>query len=232
MGTHKTIFALLVAIDNYPISRHRLQGCINDRNALRNYLEKRFSGHEETTLKIKVLSDAEATREGIIRAFRHFDQAKDGDLCIFYFSGHGSRAPAPPEFWHLDPDRMNESLVCYDSRLRRGKDLMDKEISYLIWKATHDRPNIHFLSLFDCCHSGTITKEISVTPRMAEPSHVPTQLRDYTGFETYKKTQIDGQEAVSPPSGRYVQLAACGERETAKELIIGREKRGIFTYSL
>lgn len=229
-----TLYALLIAIDKYPIPRHRLNGCVNDRNAFKEYLERKFpKGHEEIDLKIKTLTDSEATKAGVIEAFKHFKDAKKGDICVFFFGGHGSQSPAPKEFWHLDPSQMNESMVCYDSRIRGGKDLMDKEISHLIWEATgkkSEKP--HFVTVFDCCHSGTISRVLddNVKSRMAEPAHVPSKLSDYYGWKNYKKNS-DGTE-YSPMVGDYIQLGACKAQETAKELRINGRPRGIFTYNL
>lgn len=225
-----TLHALLIAINNYPIPRHRLNGCVADRNALKEYVERKFTNNPNTALRLKTLTDAEATKAGIIAAFSHFDAAQDGDTCLLFYSGHGSQAPAPREFWHLDPSHMCQSVVCYDSRVG-GKDLMDKELSFLLWKATQGK-KIHFIAVFDCCHSGTITREIGATPRMAEASPVPTRLVDFAGHENYQKKVVDGQTQISPPQGHYIQLAAAKDQETAKELKINGQTRGIFTYNL
>jgi len=236
MAKSRTLHALLVAIDKYPIPHHRLNGCVNDRNAFKTYLEAQAS--DELALNIKTLTDDEATKQHIIDGFGHFQDAKDGDICVFYFSGHGSRAPAPREFWHLDPDQMNESVVCWDSRTETGKDLMDKELSYLLWQA-QGKKDLHFLAVFDCCHSGTITKDLSaagedleIRARMAEPSPTPSTIQDYHGSEAYQKVELNGETQYSPPQGRIVQLAASKDSETAKELRIMGRPRGIFTYNL
>jgi len=239
-----TLFALLVAIDNYPIRHHRLNGCVADRDAFKAFLERRFD-KQNVTLDIQTLTDQEATKANIIQAFSHFRQAKDGDTCVFYYSGHGSRANSPREFWHLDPDRMNESVVAYDSRIQGGKDLMDKELSYLFWEAGWDLQqnrykDVHFTAVFDCCHAGTITRNAAflsrqnqeVTERMAEPSPVPNRLEDYYGYEKYKKTESEEGLHLSPPKGRFIQMAASKENETAKELKISGTTRGVFTYNL
>jgi uncharacterized caspase-like protein len=56
----------------------------------------------------------EATCQAIIDGFRrHLCQAGSDDVALFYYSGHGSQEESPPEFWHLEPDRFNETLVCY-----------------------------------------------------------------------------------------------------------------------
>ncbi len=229
----KTLYALMIAIDAYPIERHRLNGCVNDRDALKAYIEQRIGAQKNLKLNLKTLTDKEATKANIIAAFSHFSKAKADDICLLYFSGHGSQAPAPPEFWHLDPDRMNESVVCWDSRISNGKDLMDKELSYLIWKATFGK-KVHFAAIFDCCHAGSNTRnaDANVTPRMAEPSPVPATLEDYHGYKAYKRVTAGKVVEVSPPRGNHIHLAAAKANETAKELRIDNKTRGVFTYTL
>ncbi len=226
----RTIYALMVAIDRYNAPVPPLRGCVNDRNALKEYLERRFANNKDVTLNIKTLTDEEAKKDSVIEAFNHFANAKKDDICLFYFSGHGSQSPAPREFIHLDPDGMNESLVCFDSR-HGARDLMDKELSYLIWKAT-DKKDVHFVSIFDCCHSGTITRDATITPRMAPAATFPTRFQEYYGHQDYKVTVQNNFQLASPPRGRYIQLAACKDQETAKETQINGKQRGLFTYNL
>lgn len=52
-------------------------------------------------------------------------------MALFYYSDHGLQENAPPEFWNFEPDRLNETLVCYDSQLPGGWDLADKELAQL-----------------------------------------------------------------------------------------------------
>ena len=200
------LYALLVAIDEYPINHHRLNGCVNDLKDLENYLSNHFD-REQIDYRPLVLRDKEATRQNIIKGFDHFAEATEEDICLFFFCGHGSQVAAPEEFWHIEPDRMNESIVCWDSRLPDGMDLMDKELSYLIWKTTKDK-NLHFVVIMDCCHAGSNTRAVNVKVRMAEPSHTPSKIEDYHGFDFFKKSIENDKTNFSPPRGRHIHLAA------------------------
>ncbi len=224
------LFAFLVAIDEYPIERHKLSGCVNDLNDIESYLSNHFD-KEIVEYRSHILLNEAASRENIIKGFDHFAEATEEDICLFFFCGHGSQAPAPEEFWHIEPDRMNESLVCWDSRLPDGMDLMDKELSYLIWKATKDK-HPHFVVIMDCCHAGSNTRAVDVKARMAEPSHLPSKIEHYHGFEFYKKSIENNKTNVSPPRGNHIHLAAARSIETAKELKVEGSSRGIFTYNL
>ncbi|MFN7120036.1 MAG: hypothetical protein ACK4TA_24800, partial [Saprospiraceae bacterium] len=109
---------------------------------------------------------------------------------------------------------------------------MDKEISYLIAKATQGK-EVHFIAMFDCCHSGTITRDAAFTPRTTSAAPYPVQFEEYFGHQEYRRVQSpDGKTLIYPPVGKYIQLAACREQETAKETMIDNKTRGIFTYSL
>ena len=227
----KTVYALLIAIDEYPIPSHRLNGCVNDLTAVENLLKRRFEDSDPCKLELRTLKNGEATREGIIAGFDHFSPAKDKDICLLYYSGHGSRVGADPAFWHEEPDRMHESIVCFDSRLPGGRDLLDKELSYLIWKVTQGK-DLHFTAIFDCCHSGTNTRDAGIKARMAEPNLRATSLERYLGFEHYRQLGQGLNREYTPPRGRHVHFAAAKASETAKELRIEGQTRGIFTYTL
>ncbi len=113
------LYALLVGIDNYASPVNPLQGCVNDVLAIEEYLQTRVKT-EGWNLQLKTLKDGEATRQAIIDGFReHLCHADSKDVALFYYSGHGSQELAPPEFWDLEPDRLDETLVCYDSRFSR-----------------------------------------------------------------------------------------------------------------
>jgi hypothetical protein len=261
-----TIYALLVGIDDYP--ERPLAGCVNDVLAFKDYLEaepgREFiaSNDQPGKLAIKMLlapgSGADAgrpahpgeevipaelpTRENLIAAFHFFDEAKDGDTCVFYYSGHGSFSVAPPEF-HSSNGYV-QSFVCYDSRRPGGRDLMDKEMGFLIWKTMVMKPGVNFVAITDCCHSGTITKAVDnkrVTDRLAmtDDRHVPARVEEYLGFEVvidnkraYEDTGSGNDRRVTPLQGRHIHLAASQNRQTSKELLIDGSVRGAFTYSL
>ena len=144
----KKLFALFVGIDNYPPSVPSLAGCVNDMMAVREFIEERTlsDGFE---LHSRTLIDHEATRLNIVRGFEeHLAQAGEDDVALFYYSGHGSQEHAHQVFWATEPDKLNETLVCYDSRTEDGMDLADKELATLIEVEATNKP--HILVIMDC----------------------------------------------------------------------------------
>lgn len=221
------IHALLAGIAEYPDYNQRLFGCLNDVAAMNDFLS-RYAGSQNLAYRPEIKRNKDATRQSLIDAFSHFGQAQDGDICVFFFSGHGSFAEAPKAFWN-NPTGRNESIVCYDSRQPNGRDLMDKELSFLIWQATQGK-NVHFLAIMDCCHAGSSTRNLKgARERWAPPAHTPPGPEEYLGFEHYQRRD-DGQ--VSPPSAPHVLLAASRDNETAKEDYILGEYRGVFSHAL
>ena len=66
----RTIYALLVAIDDYPSPIPKLRGCVNDIDAFASYLSERVAKDKGVALKLKTLKNGEATRQAVVDAFR------------------------------------------------------------------------------------------------------------------------------------------------------------------
>ena len=136
----RTIYALFVGIDDYAGGVNSLKGCVNDVTRLHDLLAARVSSGSDRFVPL-LLTNAQATRQGIIDAWRsHLGQAGPDDVALFCYAGHGSQENAPPEFWDFEPDHLNETLVCHDSRAAGGWDLADKELAQLICRGGGQRP--------------------------------------------------------------------------------------------
>ena len=233
----RNLYALLVGIDEY--SQKPLEGCVNDIKAIKEYLEQQLAS-DSYQLQIKTLFNKEATRKGIIQGFReHLSEANSNDVVLFYYSGHGSQEENIPEaFWSFEPDRKNETLFCYDSNLPEHWHLADKELAKMIAEVALKKP--HICVILDCCHSGSGTKDPSsdIVERLAPGDKRPRPLKTYL-FDVDELAKL----SPSPDSnfsstgrqfsqGQHILMAACEDRDTAKELTINGNKRGIFSYCL
>ena len=241
----KTVYALLAGIDSYPQPVRPLRGCTNDITRMETYLCARITG-ERGELKLRVLKNDAATRDAVIAGFReHLALAGQEDVALFYFSGHGSQEPAPKEFWHLEPDHLNETLVCYDSRLPGKYDLADKELAKLIAEVAVREA--HIVVVLDSCHSGSGTRAGNDAGVRHEPAD--TRARPLADFLTSpldaiapppRWVQADAGVPVSRPTsgwvelpeGSHVLLSACHADEEAKEDWLDGEHRGVFSHYL
>ncbi|MFT5999385.1 MAG: hypothetical protein ACI81P_001843 [Neolewinella sp.] len=220
-----TIYALMIAVSEYPDGISNLPGCKADLAAMEDFFSD-YARINEVDFKPVLLLNEAASRQGVIENFSHFGQAVADDVCLLYFSGHGAQMPAPPEFWDEETDRKCETMVLHDSRLPGGRDLADKELSYLI--ATHTKAAGQVLAIVDSCHSGTITRMAKAIPRTAAPNNVPVSFEDFLGSETYKK---EGKFR-HPPVGHHITLSACRPEQLAMEMPMNGVNRGLFSWFL
>jgi Caspase domain len=236
---NRNIYALLVGIDEYPSPVSSLQGCVNDITAIKEYLEGRVD-NDEYQLHLLTLLNQDATRQAIINAFRqHLCQASSEDIVFFYYAGHGSQEEAPEEFWSIEPDRMNETLVCYDSRSAWSWDLADKELAKLIAEIAQKKPQITII--MDCCHSSSGTRgdlESDTAVRLAPIDRRKRPLNSFI-FSNKDTEQLSTERSLAKnttgwtfPRAKHIFLAACRDCETAKEYNGGGQHRGAFSYFL
>lgn len=237
------IYALLVGIDRYApnstILVPSLQGCANDIKAIATYLQTQVGGQWTLQSPLTLINEA-ATRQGIIDGFQQYlTQADSEDIALFYYSGHGGQEKAPPEFRHLEPDGLDETLVCYDSRTPENQDLADKELSYLLAQVAKNNPRT--VVILDCCHSGSGTRNIPQGVRLAPAD---TRERDLSSFifagdRTFNhllstsESVTQKKPSLDLPKGRHILLAACRDFQYAREYQGDEgEARGAFSYFL
>lgn len=233
----RTIYALLVGINRYPASMTSLYGCIHDAEEFAKYLGDRVAADEGCCLELLTLTDEKATRQAIIDGFgKHLVRAGPDDVALFYFSGHGSQQATAEAFWGVEPDRMDETLVCADSRINGHHDLADKELSKLIAAVALRCP--HVVVVLDCCHSGGGTRdrqEVGIRRAPTDPRPRPLDSYLVTPAEVPASTRGSGNESanwVDLPPGRHIVISACHSDEKAKEMTLGGRIRGVLSYHL
>jgi uncharacterized caspase-like protein len=228
-----SVYALLVGIDAYPDSTHRLAGCRNDVQGFGEWLQWRLALGQ---LHLQTLLDEAATRDRVIAAFRqHLGRAGAQDTVLFYFAGHGSRERAPQAFWAIEPDRMDETLVLWDSRAPGGHDLADKEIAALLRELAVAGPQI--VVILDACHSGSGTRAAPGLRRQ-RVRRFPNDLRERP-LDTFLPA-VQALLSSSPgdsgwsfgDDAPHVLLAACADDEEAAEYDADARTHGAFTYFL
>lgn len=255
----RTLYASLIGINAY--QRNELNGCIKDVLGIDFLLRDWSSQQIDAPLHYDPLYllapnetdelrlDAYKKEQGVQmfhelptfknvseKAFSHLKKAKKGDICLLYYSGHGSQVDASEEFWASKSDRKNETLVCLDSRTNpEARDLIDKEIAWLLWDALHDEQgnekDVHCVLIMDCCHSGNISRgdleNDSIRYRHAPAAKNKVPLEQYLGFDNGFYTVDHGKADIK--IARYVHLAAARDAEKAQESNIDG---GMFTSKL
>ncbi|HSN20800.1 MAG TPA: caspase family protein [Usitatibacter sp.] len=143
--------ALLVGINAYPDPANRLEGCVNDVFLMSAVLQECGLAAED----IRVVLDERATTDGILERLHWLldDVPANGERFLFY-SGHGAQIPTydiKGEVDHLD-----ECLVPYDFDWSAAHAIRDKQFAELYSQLRYDA---RFVAVFDCCHSGGLTRD-------------------------------------------------------------------------
>ncbi|NNV54867.1 caspase family protein [Limnovirga soli] len=241
------IYALLVGINDY--FNQPLRGCVNDIDAVDNWLNTTYgsTGNLHTKRVTDKETDYLPTRANVIAAFDHFKQAKTDDICLFYYCGHGTNLGAPKVFESESGAGAVQALICMDwGRGEAGTGyLLDKELSFLIWKTTTENPGIHFIAITDCCHSGSATRDVEVDIAFSERQlnilEQSPAVENYLGFDYVSTTGEKAYEVVKDAAtgaivsvevktGSHLHIAASQDSEVAKELTVKENVRGAFTY--
>lgn len=234
-----TIYSLLVGIDHYPTPIPQLRGCVNDITAfecLMNAPTDKDDTWPTSPTEVRKLLDGDATRAAVVAGFReHLTQAGKNDVALFYFCGHGSQQESPVDFWATEADHLDETLVCYDSRMADSWDLADKELGKLIGEVAHG--GAHVVVILDSCHSGSGTR-VAMAPgvaRYVQPDPRKRPLGSFIcGLGDIARSRLVSNRNLSGwrLEGKHVLLAACRDDESAKEHTRDNVIRGAFSWSL
>lgn len=227
------LWALIIGINDYPSSP--LYGCVPDAKAIQQYLESepRF----DTQGSILALHDKAATKANIAQAILdHLGQAQAGDTALIYFSGHGAQERADAALWPQELDGCLETIACYAPPGQPPALLADKELRYLLYRATCGSPEQpksppHLVAVFDCCHSGDNTRSAALLQGEARERRFTNIFpqrpwEDFLFADTLHPDELaNGDAAVLLPNAPHVQLAAAKDDQAALE--VGGQ--GVFT---
>lgn len=224
----KTIYALLVGINEYP--RRPLRYCVKDVEKMETYLDS-LANEQVTVQKLKLVDEA-ATKEGIIEGIERFlAQATDEDTVLFYYSGHGAFEETGGLFQE-EHDGLLECMVCYHTdTAETGFLLADKEIRYLLTQL----PNApHLATVFDCCHSGDMAKGVEEVDQVKRTGKIfpPRAYKEFVFSSAIKKSTLQNETSAKVIGFKnQVHIAACGTHQSAWE--DNRAiKGGVFTHYL
>ncbi|WHT17556.1 caspase family protein [Crossiella sp. CA-258035] len=216
-----TVHALLVGVNDYAGRVRPLRGTHHDVGHAEEYLRTRVERP-----KIRVLLDADATRQAVVTGLReHLGRARRGDTALFWFSGHGSEAPVAAGFEATAPNGRTQTIVCADSRLDGGEDLLDRELGALLDAVSTS--GAHVVAVLDCCHSDGSTRGDTALIARGTPARLLPPRPESLVPELFAGTRdVVGRR----PS--HVLLAACDIREKAYEKPFRGFHRGVFSRAL
>ena len=230
-------FAVLIGVTALKYTPSRaLKGPANDIAHMRDLLVDRFAFAPGD---IVVVEKQAATKAGMIRAIETelIAKARPGDLCLLYYSGHGTQVPDQPPL--DEADGLDEALVPYDANITHGIRLdthkpcdgtncegdkcdggdptpstllLDDELNVLLSRIKTN----NVVVLLDSCHSGTATRGGATDKRWLRARAIdrPTTTGVQTGSDDL------GGDMLEP-----VVLTAAAASQTAKDWPFLAEQR-------
>jgi len=223
------IRAVLVGVDEYERADiPSLRGCVNDVALVRWLLKDCFGVPNED---IRVVVNARATKANIrSRLEAMIGVAEPGDVCVFYFSGHGSqiRDRDGDEL----ADALDELLCPYDMDWDRGTYLIDDDLDALFAGV---RPDVLLEAFFDCCFWGAGPRSLAPEPRplalRSDVRYLPPPI-DIAARAEGDEERLDIHQLAGCAcfTDRNVVWAATQEGQLAAEDYLEGRANGIFTY--
>ena len=263
----RTNHALLVAVTAYPNlpPKASLVGPNNDAALVRDFLTTaataRFDAENITVLADGISSNGSPTRDGIRSSLEALTQkVANGDFVYLHFSGHGTQQPAMDP--SIEVDGLDECFLPADTDMWKDRSqgipnaLIDKEIKEHL-EAIRAK-GAFIWAVFDCCHSGTMTRAAGVTDEEVTERKVDftdlgiseadmmAAIADGGGTSRGLDGQAPRQNAlgIQTPTGAdaiapagMVAFFAAQTVETTPEMLLPRNsenatKLGLFTHTI
>ncbi len=213
--------ALLIGVGRYRSEAvPDLKAAAGDAEKMRRLLIQRYGFPPEN---ICTLLDEQASMAGFLLAFDKalLEHARQGDVAVIYFAGHGSQAPDGNQD---EADGLDETLLLFDSRTGGVPDLSDDVFNRLLDRLYQKTRNITVI--LDSCNSGTADRgDDSLYLVRSVPAAggqvnnpVPTKVADEGRVDLLTRSMPD-----------LVRLSASQDGESAREI---PGYGGIFTSAL
>ena len=214
--------ALLIGIDEYQAVTD-LRGAVNDVELIKDILIGKFDVPVEN---ISTLTDAQATRVNIIQAIEEnlIAPAREGDVVILHYSGHGSQMRDQPDGDEVDG--WDETIVPHDSRTNGVFDISDDEINGLLHLLTQKTKNVTFI--LDSCHSGAAARAGNRVRKIARDTRNPPASPDYA----ISARGGEGDAGIRLNGSDYVLISGCLAPELSNETRFGDRRHGAMTWFL
>jgi pimeloyl-ACP methyl ester carboxylesterase len=138
--------ALLIGVNKYAAANiPTLEGCVNDVFLVSAALQENGVAPEE----IRVVLDERATSDGIRERLGWlFDDVRDDDVRLLYFSGHGAILPVYNA--EGEPDRLLDALVPADFDGSTARAITDRDLAPYYEQLPR---KARLILAFDCCRS-------------------------------------------------------------------------------
>lgn len=225
--------ALIVGINEYENPNNNLSGCVADAQDMATTLK--MFGFPAS--KMKMLINEQATTEGVLKGLEWL--TKDlaaGDVCVFYYSGHGSQVA---DLNNEEQDRYDEIICPHDISWNRRLYITDDQLYDTFSKRvpTGVRTDV----VFDSCFSGSATRSILrfgsradalkqryLTPPVDHRNRLNSMVPEFADRLAFGTRSLYGPDVVQQNNTLW---SGCQEDQVSWEMMLGNQVRGAFTYN-
>ncbi|KAG8755819.1 hypothetical protein FRC14_003630 [Serendipita sp. 396] len=204
-----------------------LLGAVADAQEVKRYLTLKLRVPEKN---VQTLLDKQATRSNIIDGIRGLANnplISHNDPILIFYAGHGTEAPSP-NGWYAQRSKV-QSIVPQDyGEIKGGKRvhcIPDRSIGILLQELANAKGD-NIVVIFDCCHSGSGTRDGS---RRVRSVRVSEDIPEDLDIEIWGRKNGENADVPAEASGSsHVLLAACASNQSAIE----NNRQGLFTRAL
>lgn len=216
--------ALLVGINQYPPQYPSLEGCVNDVTDMANFVVAKCGFAMDD---VHLLTDTRATTATIKdRLTWLVGGVSAGDKLLFHYSGHGSQ--------YADRDaqgavsQLHDCICPYDFAFDPAHMLMDTDFQTIFSSVPS---GVLFDWVSDSCHSGDLTRGISLNGRHSKHIQPPADIE--WRIQTAKAKNLAPKGIVGPGSTLNVALiAGCTSEQESMDAVFNSRHNGALTYYL
>jgi hypothetical protein len=204
-----------------------LRGPLNDVESMHLLLRDTYEFQEKN---IRILTDRQATRDGILKAFDDLIAAtQSGDTVVFFFAGHGSQrlnTMVGVNTSMLSKEENRDQTIVPADAYKGVFDIRDKELAQRFNRILDDK-KARMIAIFDSCHSGTMARGL--------PINGVARTLEYDDRDVAKDpTAYKGADLKhAPKDGNAIIVTASLATESAQEVYFPDDQlwRGVFTRS-
>ena len=210
--------AVIVGISDYPGTVDDLDWCDDDAREIYDTL---LSDSHWTADNVRLLVDGAATYTAIETAVsEEFAKATElGDVCLFYFSGHGTQV--------FDAGGDEDAGDDYDEALvTRDTPITDDDLATWFW--SHNGKRI--CAIFDICRAGGMAKSIDPSSDLWSADLAADVLRALSPPAAPKTPTATTRDVQDTAQAGIVMLMACEDVQLSEEDPILRN--GVFSFFL
>lgn len=212
--------AFLVGINSYPGAP--LRGCVNDVVDMANFLVEQCGFKKE---EIRLLTDDRATTAGITERLNWLAKGlKKGDRVLFHYSGHGAQMATRNKKEEIDG--LDEVICPVDFDWSVAHAIRDKDFAK-IFSTVPD--GVEFIWVSDSCHSGDLSREISVHANKAYPCPADFAWRN-SAARSIKEIPLGLAKTATAINAALI--SGCKSDQTSADAMFANRANGALTYFL